>query len=1138
MKQVVIENPIINSPFDEPRRHFRFSDEGITNEIVAERRTSSYFIPIAAPKKKGKQLQFETEWTQDRIEENKFINQVRSRIKQWRENKHFGVSRTTAQLLQYWTRSDRERRLFFCQIEALETLIYLTEVAKQQGDTWIENAIRTANADANPLLYRAACKMATGSGKTVVMAMLIAWQTLNKLANPQDARFTDSFLIVTPGITIRDRLRVLMPNDAGNYYRLLDIVSPDVMPELGKAKIVITNFHAFQLREHTSAGKLTKSLLMEGGAPSPFTETPDQMVRRVCRELGTKKNILVINDEAHHCYRRRVGGEEVKLVGDERKDAEKRNQEARIWISGLEAVKAKIGVKVVYDLSATPFFLRGSGYSEGTLFPWVVSDFSLIDAIESGIVKVPRVPVADDNMMHDAPVYRDIWPLIREQLPKKGRGTDAVTGEPKLPVELEGALQSLYSNYEKYYRRWESAVGADVRRLTPPSRDPQSLVTSTPTNTNLTPPVFIVVCNNTNVSKLVFDHIAGWEKQIAEDKTVVVPGKLPLFSNEANGTWTPRPKTILVDSEQLESGEAMSDDFKQIAAREIDEFKADYRLRFPGRDPDDLADEDLLREVMNTVGKPGKLGEQIRCVVSVSMLTEGWDANTVTHILGVRAFGTQLLCEQVVGRGLRRMSYSTEARRFSVNGEDVEIEAFPVEYAEVYGVPFSFIPCAGTGSDPKPGPIPTRVRALEDRIDREITFPRLQGYRYDLPEARLEVKFTEKSKLSLSAADLPTKTVNAPIIGESVIHDLQELKNRREQEVAFLLAKLTLEKYFRQDGEKLNGKTKQHKFDSEVQSWRFPRLLEITREWLFTCVRCKDNTFPQLLLLLQFAHDAADKIYKAIVASTPGEKALKPILRPYDTIGSTQHVDFDTTKATYTTRADRCHVSHVVADTKSWEQKLAQTLEEMPEVFAYVKNQSLGFTIPYMLNGEEHNYYPDYLVRIDDGHCSSPSPPSGERAGVRGRGENLLNLILECTGQKKKDKEAKVTTAQTLWIPAVNGHGAFGRWAFVEIDDPWDAKAFIRAKLKEMSAVKTSVALEIRRAPGVCGGRARIGDTRIPVWTLVSYRQLGLSEEKLLQSYPQLTPAHLRLAWDYHESHRDEIARDLAEQEEEALPHG
>jgi type III restriction enzyme len=1031
MKQVVIENPVINSPFDEPKRHFRFSDEGITNEIVSERRTSSYFIPIAAPKKKGKkQLFFETEWTRDRIEENKFINQVRARVKQWRENKHFGVSQVTAQLLQYWTRPERERKLFFCQIEALETFIYLTEVAKNQGDTWIENEIRRANEDANPKLYRVACKMATGSGKTVVMAMLIAWQTLNKLANPQNAKFTDTFLIVTPGITIRDRLRVLMSNDAENYYRKLDIVPPgDLTNELGKAKIVITNFHSFLMREHTSAGKLTKSLLRgSGDAPSPFTETPDQMVRRACRELGAKKNIIVLNDEAHHCYRRRAGGEEEKLTGDDRREAEKREEEARVWISGLEAVQSKLGIKTVYDLSATPFFLRGSGYSEGTLFPWVVSDFSLIDAIESGIVKVPRVPVSDDNMLHDGPIYRDIWPLIREKLPRKGRGTEAVTGEPKLPVELEGALQSLYTNYEKYYRRWAQNDPAQAR--------------------GLTPPVFIVVCNNTNVSKLVFDYIAGWEKQITDEKSVVVPGKLPLFSNEKDGAWSARPKTILVDSEQLESGESMSDDFKLIAAREIDEFKADYRLRFPGRDPDELADEDLLREVMNTVGKAGKLGEQIRCVVSVSMLTEGWDANTVTHILGIRAFGTQLLCEQVVGRGLRRMTYSTEARHFPVNGKEVEIEAFPVEYAEVYGVPFSFIPCAGSGGDPKPGPTPTRVRALEGRLDREITFPRLVGYRYDLPEARLEVKFTPESRLVLSAADLPMKTENAPIIGERTVHDLAELKKRRPAEIAFLLAKLTLEKYFRQDGTQETAQTKKHQFDAEVQSWRFPRLLEITRQWLRECVKCKDNTFPQLLLLLQFAHDAADRIYKAIVQSTPGEKALKPILRPYDPIGSTQHVDFDTIKPTYATRADRCHISHVVADTDSWEQKLAQTLEDMPEVFAYVKNQNLGFTIPYTLNGEEHNYYPDFIVRIDDGQTSSPSPRDKGAGQGRGAPDNLLNLVLECTGEKKKDKGAKVATAKTLWIPAVNNHGEFGRWSFHEIRDPWDAQNEVHAFLQ------------------------------------------------------------------------------------------
>jgi len=996
MTQVVIENPVINSPFEEPHRHFHFTEEGITNEIVEPRRISSYFIPVPRPKKKSKQqqLSFATEWTEDRLKENEFINHVRTRVSRWRRGGYLGITKTTSRLLEYWQRPDREPRLFFCQIEALETLIYITEAAKKYGDAWIENDLRSANEDANPLLYRTACKMATGSGKTVVMAMLIAWHVLNKNANKQDARFSDAFLIVTPGITIRDRLRVLLPSDPQNYYRKMDIVPPDLIEQVGKAKIIITNFHAFKLKERNSASKLTKNILTQGG-PSPFTETPAQMVRRVSRDLGNKKNIIVINDEAHHCYRRKPESTEERLKGDEKKEAEKREEAARVWISGLEAVKAKIGIKAIYDLSATPFFLRGSGYPEGTLFPWVVSDFSLIDAIESGIVKVPRVPIADDSMIGDQPTYRDLWLHIRDHLPKKGRKTQAISGEPKLPATLEGALKSLYDNYEKYYYQWEQNAEARVK--------------------GMTPPVFIVVCNNTSVSKLVFDYIAGWEKSLPNGATIVVPGKMPVFSNERDGVWSNRPNTILIDSEQLESGEAMSKEFKKIATREIEDFKSEYRIRFPGRDVNQLTDEDLLREVMNTVGKPGKLGEQIKCVVSVSMLTEGWDANTVTHILGIRAFGTQLLCEQVVGRGLRRMGYTTETQRLEVKSKSVDFEAFPVEYAEVYGVPFSFIPCAGSTIEPKPGPDITHVRALDDRISLEITFPRLQGYRYELPSEKLAAHFTDDSKFVLSTQDIPTTTENAPIVGESTILTLDDLKNRRMQEVAFLLAKLTLEKYFYDN-------------DGNAKPWLFPQILAITRYWLDDCVVLKDNVFPQLLLLTQFAHNATDRIYRAIVAAESGDKTLKAILYPYDSTGSTRYVDFDTTRATYKTDPDKCHISHVVADTDSWEQKMAEALEDMEEVFAYAKNHNLGFSIPYTIDGQEKSYVPDFLVRLDDG---------------QGKDE-LLNLIIEVTGEKRKDKEAKVATARLLWVPAVNNYGGFGRWAFLEINDPWDAKNEIR----------------------------------------------------------------------------------------------
>jgi type III restriction enzyme len=988
MPKDIIENPVINSPYFEPKLHHKFDDEGITNEKVEERRLSSYFIPIAQPRKKSKQLLLDTEWTKDRIEENKFINEIRKRIAPWRQGKYVSVTPTTRFLLNYWTEPNREKKLFFCQIEALETLIYLTEVACKYGDSWIENQLRDANDTSNPGLPRIAFKMATGAGKTVVMAMMIAWHVLNKLENPQDSRFSDAFLIVTPGVTIRDRLRVLLPNDPGNYYRQRDVLPQDLMPRLAQSKIIITNFHSFLPREKVETTKLTKDIINKGKAKSPFTETPGQVVRRVCRELGNKKNIIVINDEAHHCYRRKPDAEAEKLTGDERQEADVREKKARVWISGLEAVKAKIGIKAIYDLSATPFFLRGSGYPEGTLFPWVVSDFSLIDAIESGIVKVPRVPISDDTMLGDQPTYRDLWVRIRENLPKKGRKTEDVSGG-KLPAELEGAIHSLYSNYEKYYALWDKNAEVKAR--------------------GITPPVFIVVCNNTNVSKLVYDYISGWEKEIGK-KNVVQTGALPLFRNDdGNGNWLQRPNTILIDSEQLDSGEAMSPEFKKIASREIEEFKQEYRIRFPGRDTAKLTDEDLLREVMNTVGKTGKLGEYVKCVVSVSMLTEGWDANTVTHILGVRAFGTQLLCEQVVGRGLRRTNYAADDKGM-----------FSAEYAEVYGVPFSFIPCSGSNKEPKVGPLPTRVRALDERIESEVTFPRLIGYRYEIEGEKIEATFNEDSKLTLTTQDMPTKTENAPIVGESVIHTLDDLKQHRENEVAFLLAKHTLEKYFIDK-------------DNVVKPWLFPQVLSLTKRWLTECVVLKDNTFIQLLLLQERAHDAADRIYKSIVSSQPNLSVLKPILRPYDVVGSTQYVDFDTIKPTYATRADKCHISHVVADTDSWEQKMAQSLEDMDEVKAYVKNQNLGFAIPYTLNGEEKNYIPDFIVHYDDGHGD----------------DDLLNLIVEVTGENKKEKEAKRTTANSLWVPAVNNHGGFGRWGFIEIFDPWDAKNSIRAVLKK-----------------------------------------------------------------------------------------
>ena len=459
------------------------------------------------------------------------------------------------------------------------------------------------------------------------MAMLIAWQTINAVRRPNSKKFTRGFLVVTPGLTIRDRLRVLQPNDPDSYYQSRELVPGDMLGDLERAKIVITNYHAFKLRETLDLSKGGRSLLQGRGPELQTLETEGQMLQRVMPDLMGMKNVMALNDEAHHCYREKAGeGAEGDLKGDDRKEAEKNKEAARVWISGLETVDRKLGLARVLDLSATPFFLRGSGYAEGTLFPWTMSDFSLMDAIESGIVKLPRVPVADNIPGGDMPKFRNLWEHIGSRMPKKGRGKASQLDPLSIPVELQTALEVLYGHYAKTFDLWKRA-GIEV------------------------PPCFIVVCNNTSTSKLVYDYISGFERENEDGSTNIVNGRLELFRNfdEYDNPFD-RPRTLLIDSEQLESGDALDKSFRLAAANEIDRFRREIIERTGDRQQaENLSDQDLLREVMNTVGKSGRLGGNTRCVVSVSMLTEGWDANTVTHVLGVRAFGTQLLCEQVIG---------------------------------------------------------------------------------------------------------------------------------------------------------------------------------------------------------------------------------------------------------------------------------------------------------------------------------------------------------------------------------------------------------------------------------------------------------------------------------------------------------
>jgi type III restriction enzyme len=471
MPNPFFEHPILNSPYECPRRHWELDKEGQpTQRIIESRRRAEYITPIPRPRKRKARVQQlnlvydegKGLCTQEQqYDPTPIINEVRGHVDRWRalpSPADWQVTPETARLLVHWRHHDYGGfRPFFCQVEAVETAIWLTEVAPRSsaGKRFLDY-LAAVNKDANPELPRLALKLATGAGKTTVMAMLIAWQTINAVRRPGSKGFTRGFLVVTPGITIKDRLRVLHPNDPDSYYTDRELVPGDMLDEVKRAKIVITNYHAFRLRERVELSAGGRALLQGRGEELNTRETEGQMLQRVMPDLMGMKNILVLNDEAHHCYREKPRGDDDEdLKGDERKEAEKNNEAARLWISGLEAVNRKLGVARVMDLSATPFFLRGSGYAEGTLFHWTLSDFSLMDAIECGIVKLPRVPVAENIPGNEMPVYRNLWENIRADMPKKGRGKGGELDPLKLPTRLQTALQALYGHYEKTFKLWE-----------------------------------------------------------------------------------------------------------------------------------------------------------------------------------------------------------------------------------------------------------------------------------------------------------------------------------------------------------------------------------------------------------------------------------------------------------------------------------------------------------------------------------------------------------------------------------------------------------------------------------------------------------------------------------------------------------
>ncbi|WP_419625829.1 BPTD_3080 family restriction endonuclease, partial [Thiolapillus sp.] len=620
-----------------------------------------------------------------------------------------------------------------------------------------------------------------------------------------------------------------------------------------------------------------------------------------------------------------------------------------------------------------------------------------MDAIECGIVKLPRVPVADNIPGADMPMFRTLWEHIRKDMPKKGRGKAKELDPLALPAPLKTALDALYGHYQKTFELWEKAEGVHV------------------------PPCFIVVCNNTSTSKLVYDYISGFHRENQDGSTTLENGRLSLFRNyDEHGNPIPRPRTLLIDSEQLESGEILDKNFHKMAVDEIERFRREIIERTGDRrQAEGLTDADLLREVMNTVGKRGQLGESVRCVVSVSMLTEGWDANNVTHVLGVRAFGTQLLCEQVIGRALRRQSYD-------LNEEGL----FNVEYADVLGIPFDFT-AKPVVAPPQPPRETIQVKAVRPERDAlEIRFPRVAGYRVELPEERLTASFNDDSVLELTP-DLvgPSETRNAGIIGEGVDLNLEHLGDMRRSTLLFHLTQRLLYTKWRDPGE-------------EPKLHLFGQLKRITRQWLDCCLVCKGGTYPAQLMYQELADMACERITAGVTRALIGERPVVAILDPYNPTGSTAHVNFNTSKTErWETAADKCHINWAILDS-DWEGEFCRVVESHPRVKAYVKNHNLGLEVPYRYGSEIRKYIPDFIVKIDDG---------------RGK-DDLLNLIVEIKGYRREDAKEKKATMETHWVPGVNHLGTQGRWAFAEFTDVYEMQMDFEKKIaSEFDKMLTAV---------------------------------------------------------------------------------
>lgn len=996
-----VDKPILCSPYVEPDQHWVYDRSTGIPTRTQGRRPASYWYKTERTGSAQQQLAFMAEEDRDDLP---LVNALRGDVRRWRESGWRGASETTKTLLRHWWREDRLRRLFFCQLEAAETVIYLREMLAQgrrpqftpelslqdhaalmaaQNPRPLEWVTRVAqhpkladlpHGEGAAPLVRYACKMATGSGKTVVMALLLAWAFCNRGRTPADVRYPRRALVMCPNLTIKERLAVLRPGDPENYFDKFDLVPSALRPELVKGRVLVANWHLFNPEaEEIKVGGVAIGQL--------GPETDEAFARARLGDLWDHEPLLVLNDEGHHAYRPAPVREGDALTAEERAERE----EATVWVSGLDRINASCGVAFCVDLSATPFYLHGSGYPEGSPFPWIVSDFGLVDAIESGITKIPRLP-AVDNTGRPEPQFFKLWQHVTANL---ASGEKLPGGKPKPEVvfrKAEAALLTLAGQWKSRLQQIEAAAPGQDR----------------------TPPVMIVVCDNTDLAEHFHRLISG-EETVAPEASDE--------DDDGDDSDAPRRRRKPKPVKRHGSGLAGFPELWNQAGREVT-LRIDSNLlaAAESEDPNATRKEaaEELRRIVSSVGRIGAPGEHIRCVVSVNMLSEGWDANNVTHILGLRAFNSQLLCEQVVGRGLRRMDYTPDPQ----TGHLTE------EYVDVFGVPFSLIPFKGRppGDPPPPDDRPKHeVMALPERATFEIRFPVVEGFVVDLRRNLLRCDVKAMNELSLDPVDVPTAAFVRPQVGYAVGTPGQmtgfgfELVTRaayyaetHPQTIAFEIAREVVRRLTdaaHPGSERLRA---------AGRAALFPQVLGFAQAYIGDRVKL-NGCHPCEVGLQAYAQRIVELLLAAIRPDeAQGEPPLLPRLNRYRPIGSSAAVRFKTVKPVQATQAS--HLNFVAADTGSWEQAAATQLEMAAVrgvVQCYVRNDRLELTVPYEFYGQQRVYEPDFVVRMADG----------------------THVMLEVKGPVPAEVSAKHEAAQR-WVAAVNRWGQLGRWRFLPCHDP------------------------------------------------------------------------------------------------------